>query len=212
MSVKRELSSTPPPTSNPDSPKPPSKELVPDIKGPDPGVSISKKTKVEQVSPKTTTKPKSKVKNEFKEGEKPGRGVWTDHQDDVLRSIVTKDQGGNEVRAPWKEIHETFCKKFPDADKTLNSLQIRWRTRLRAGDTDLTVAEVGSSHNFPLTLIEPKILFKQAVADIDGSERALAYAWRFKELGGKDLNKSAATKLYKMLKAGELAGTEDWVC
>ncbi|KAF3154374.1 hypothetical protein TWF569_000350 [Orbilia oligospora] len=67
---------------------------------------------------------------------------------------------------------------------------MRWKTKIRASDTDLTISK--------------KLLFKQAVANIDGTERALAYAWRFKELGGRDLNKSAASKLHKMLKSNQL--------
>ncbi|KAJ6264918.1 hypothetical protein Dda_1071 [Drechslerella dactyloides] len=144
---------------------------------------------------KTKATKKPAAQDETSNGTKGKRGSWTDEQDSALQAFITSNQGGNEVKAPWSEIFENFKDKFPDTDKTLNSLQMRWKTKLRGGDTDLSLAE--------------KILFKQAVANIDGSERALAYAWRFKELSGKDLNKSAANKLLKMLKAGQL-GADEW--
>ncbi|KAK6350575.1 hypothetical protein TWF718_003764 [Orbilia javanica] len=139
---------------------------------------------------KTKAGPKSEAKD-AENGETRGKkGTWTEEQDTALHALITKDQGGNEVKAAWNDIYEGFLKLFPEDPKTLNSLRMRWRSKIRAGDTDLTLAE--------------KLLFKQAVINIDGTERALAYAWRFKELGGRDLNKSAASKLHKMYKANQL--------
>ncbi|KAK6349558.1 hypothetical protein TWF696_005842 [Orbilia brochopaga] len=148
-----------------------------------------------QAPKKRARKNKTTTKEDNNGSSKGKRGVWTDEQDSALHALITNNEGGNEVKAPWSETFERFKGMFPDADKTLNSLQMRWKQKLRGGDTDLSFGE--------------RILFKQAVANVDGSERALAYAWRFKELSGKDLNKSAAAKLYKMLKSGQL-GTDDW--
>ncbi|RVD81888.1 uncharacterized protein DFL_009735 [Arthrobotrys flagrans] len=139
---------------------------------------------------KTKAKPKQQAKTTENGDGRGKKGTWTEEQDTALHALVTKDQGGNEVKAAWNDIYEGFSKLFPENSKTLNSLQMRWKTKIRAGDTDLAIAE--------------KFLFKQAVANIDGSERVLAYAWRFKELGGRDLNKSAASKLHKMLKSNQL--------
>ncbi|KAK6362191.1 hypothetical protein TWF730_005887 [Orbilia blumenaviensis] len=139
---------------------------------------------------KTKAAPNSKGNKTGKGDNQIKKGTWTEEQDCSLHALITKDQGGNEVKASWNEIYEGFSKLFPGNGKTLNSLQMRWKVKIRAGDTDLSLAE--------------KMLFKQAVANIDGTERALAYAWRFKELGGRDLNKSAVIKLCKMLKAKQL--------
>ncbi|KAK6534862.1 hypothetical protein TWF281_006161 [Arthrobotrys megalospora] len=139
---------------------------------------------------KTKATPKARSEGNSKGDGRGKKNTWSEEQDTSLHALITKDQGGNQVKAAWNDIYEGFSKLFPDAGKSLNSLKMRWKTKLRAGDTDLTLAE--------------KILFKQAVTNIDGNERALAYAWRFKELGGRDLNKSAVSKLYKMLKANQL--------
>ncbi|KAK6521723.1 hypothetical protein TWF506_001927 [Arthrobotrys conoides] len=139
---------------------------------------------------KTKAKPKQQTKATENGDGRGKKGTWTDEQDTALHSLITKDQGGNEVKAAWNEIYEGFSKLFPENSKSLNSLQMRWKTKIRGGDTELSISE--------------KLLFKQAVANIDGTERALAYAWRFKELGGRDLNKSAASKLHKMLKSNQL--------
>ncbi|KAF3913713.1 hypothetical protein AA313_de0204047 [Arthrobotrys entomopaga] len=131
-----------------------------------------------------------KIKKEKANEGRWKRGTWTDEQDATLHNLITNNQGGNDVKAPWNDIYKSFLKAYPGTDKALNSMQMRWKQKIRAGDTILTESE--------------KALFKQAVTEIDGNERTLAYAWRFKDLGGRDLNKSAATKLHKMLKAGQL--------
>ncbi|EPS39310.1 hypothetical protein H072_6902 [Dactylellina haptotyla CBS 200.50] len=151
----------------------------------------SQKTKKRKIGETSKTKIKNEPNDFDKDTSK--RGTWTEDQDKTLYALITNNQGGNEVKAPWNEIQKMFMKVYPDCGKSLNSLKMRWRVKLRAGDTELTTSE--------------KTLFRQAVTDIDGNERNLAYAWRFKELGGRDLNKSAASKLYKMLKAGQLEAT-----
>ncbi|KAF3915471.1 hypothetical protein ABW21_db0201393 [Orbilia brochopaga] len=193
----------------------------------------------EDVTPECTENPKKKqrkakattkapTKQDGGGESKVKRGAWTDEQDSALQALITNHQGGNEVKAPWSDIFERFTVMYPEADKTLNSLQMRWKVKLRDGDTDLTFAELLFEtylYDFRVTPFSvgrgkcadisrswtyfQRILFKQAVANIDGNERALAYAWRFKELSGKGLNKSAAIKLHKMLKSGQL-GVEDW--
>ena len=51
-------------------------------------------------------------------------------------------------------------------------------------------------------------MFKQAVKDVNDSERAAAYAQQFKELCGREINKTAAKKLHKQLKSGKLIAGE----
>ncbi|KAF3161801.1 hypothetical protein TWF788_002378 [Orbilia oligospora] len=155
------------------------------------GETSAEKSELPKVK-KRRTKPKPEKRAQATENcdGRGKKGAWTEEQDTALHALITKDQGGNEVKAAWNEIYEGFARLFPENGKTLNSLQMRWKTKIRAGDTDLTISE--------------KLLFKQAVANIDGTERALAYAWRFKELGGRDLNKSAASKLHKMFKSNQL--------
>ncbi|KAK6506792.1 hypothetical protein TWF481_005252 [Arthrobotrys musiformis] len=182
MSFKRELSCSPSP--------PPSNNNQIEDKNP----SVKEEHSTDITEPTTAKKRKTNHKAQVKPakyGDSRGKkGTWTQEQDSALHSLITKDQGGNEVKAAWNDIYHGFSKLFPEDSKTMNSLQMRWKTKIRAGDTDLSLAE--------------KLLFKQAVADIDGTERALAYAWRFKELGGRDLNKSAVIKLHKMLKSNQL--------
>ncbi|EWC45647.1 hypothetical protein DRE_05208 [Drechslerella stenobrocha 248] len=155
--------------------------------------AVKPKKRARKTKPAAHTRSKSE-ENEISQSKK---GVWTDAEDAALSALITGNQGGNQVKASWNSIYEHFSSAYPEAGRSLNSLQMRWKTKLRAGDTDLTVEE--------------KILFKQAVADVDGVEKCSAYAWRFKELSGRDLNKSAATKLHKMLRAGQFgAGVDDW--
>ncbi|KAF3285221.1 hypothetical protein TWF970_010299 [Orbilia oligospora] len=132
---------------------------------------------------------------EPKTGKGSGRGrkkgesaeAWTEDVDKILIDIIKKHTGGTAEGIPWKETLADFQEACPEIQKTLKALQMRWQNHLKPFFIELTEEQT----NF----------FKQAVKDINGSEKNAAIAWRYKILtnSNHELNKGAVTKLLKNL-------------
>ncbi|KAK6345162.1 hypothetical protein TWF718_007089 [Orbilia javanica] len=138
-------------------------------------------------------KESSPESGEVKTGKGSGRGrkkgesgeAWTESTDKILLNIIKRHTGGTAEGIPWKETMADFQEACPEAQKTLKALQMRWQNHLKHSIVELT--EEQTAH------------FKQAVKDINGSEKNAAIAWRYKQLSNHELNKGTVTKLLKTL-------------
>ncbi|KAK6505182.1 hypothetical protein TWF481_007101 [Arthrobotrys musiformis] len=111
---------------------------------------------------------------------------WTPEIDKVLVDAIKKYTKNNvEAVVPWKETYKDFQEAFPDSQRSLSALKMRWFQHLKHGEVELSEEQM--KH------------FRQAVKDIEGNEKNAAIAWRYKQLSDSDINKGAVAKLLKTL-------------
>ncbi|KAK6520482.1 hypothetical protein TWF506_000735 [Arthrobotrys conoides] len=114
---------------------------------------------------------------------------WTPEVDKVLVDAIKKHTNNNiEAVIPWKETYEDFQVAFPDSQRSLKALKMRWFQHLKHGEVELTEEQLK--------------FFRQAVKDIDGNEKNAAIAWRYKQLSNSEINRGAVGKLLKSLNLG----------
>ncbi|KAF3923355.1 hypothetical protein ABW21_db0204388 [Orbilia brochopaga] len=145
--------------------------------------------------------PNEQTKEEPEDGEgnaKPrGRGrakgdtteAWTDDHDKGLLDIL-KRHTKNELNSiiPWKNVYADYIAAHPEPARTLLQVKARWFNVLKHGTIELTDEQM--TH------------FKQAVKDINGSEKNAAIAWRYQQISGpgaSPLTKGTVANLLKSL-------------
>lgn len=72
--------------------------------------------------------------------------TWTPEVDKVLVDAIKKHTNNNiEAMVPWKETYKDFKEAFPDSQRTIKALQMRWCNHLKHGEVDLTEEQVCKS-------------------------------------------------------------------
>ncbi|KAF3932877.1 hypothetical protein ABW19_dt0202529 [Dactylella cylindrospora] len=111
---------------------------------------------------------------------------WNEESDRVLTELVKKHTNGDmEANVPWAKTYADFQATFPGTQRSLNSVKMRWFNVLKHGNVELDADQIKA--------------FRQAVSDINGSEKNAAIAWRYQQITSTPMNKGAVAKLLKSL-------------
>ncbi|KAJ6260468.1 hypothetical protein Dda_4694 [Drechslerella dactyloides] len=133
--------------------------------------------------PQDDSNPKPRGKGRAK-GSEPTE-AWTNVLDKGLLDIIKRRTNNELVSVPWKDVYADFTEAYPESKKSLKAVQMRWFQFVKHSAVELTEQQITQ--------------FKQAVKDINGSEKNAAIAWRYQQISGEPLNKGTVANLLKSL-------------
>ncbi|EPS44718.1 hypothetical protein H072_1246 [Dactylellina haptotyla CBS 200.50] len=117
-----------------------------------------------------------------------GRGsnqeAWNADTEKLLTDIIKERTNNHTTGINWNLILEDYKKAVPGTQRKVRSLQNRW-FNLKTDSVELSQ--------------EQEEYFKQAVKEINGSEKNAAIAWRYKQLSNSEISKGVVAKLLKNL-------------